>query len=65
MLDCHEATRSLSERLDRPIGRTRSLALALHLLICNGCRRFGRQVEFLRRVGRALGEADRSSGGGR
>ncbi len=55
MLNCNEATRLLSDELERPLSRTQTLALRLHVLMCNGCRNFGKHIRFLRRLGRALG----------
>ena len=49
MLTCKEATRLVSQGLDRRLGLAERLALRLHLLICDGCSNFSRQVAFLRR----------------
>lgn len=48
MLTCKDATRLMSEALDRPLGLHERLSLRLHLLICLGCRNFRRQMDFLR-----------------
>jgi len=50
MLTCKEATRLVSEGLDRRLGLAERLALRLHLLVCEGCARFRRQVAFMRRA---------------
>ena len=50
MLTCKEATRLVSQGLDRRLGLTERVALRLHLLICDGCTNFSRQVAFLRKA---------------
>lgn len=48
MLTCAEATRLLSDALDRPLPLGRRLGLRLHLLVCRWCDRYGRQLRFIR-----------------
>jgi hypothetical protein len=48
LFDCREAARAQSELLDRSLSPGRYLWLQLHLLICRWCRRYGRQLRFLR-----------------
>jgi hypothetical protein len=55
MLSCKEATRLVSEGLDRKLGFAERLALRLHLAICDGCSNFKKQVGFLRRAIQRLG----------
>jgi hypothetical protein len=50
MLNCKEATRLVSEGVDRRLGRGTRLALRLHLLLCGGCTRFSKQLAFLRKA---------------
>ena len=50
MLTCKEATRLVSQGLDRRLGLGERLALHVHLLICDGCTNFSRQLVFLRRA---------------
>lgn len=50
MLTCREATRLVSQGLDRRLGAGERLALRVHLLICDGCTNFSKQVTFLRRA---------------
>lgn len=59
MLNCREATRLLSDRLDRPLSRRQRLALMLHTLMCNACRNFGKQSELLRRAAARFVDSDR------
>ena len=51
MLSCKEASRLVSEGLDRRLGFGQRVALRLHLAICDGCSNFSRQVAFLRAAG--------------
>lgn len=46
--NCKEAARLQSEALDRKLPFLRQLGLRLHLLYCKWCRRYGRQISFLR-----------------
>lgn len=50
MLSCREATRLVSEKLDRDMPFWRRLGLRLHVLMCRGCSRYTRQVKTLDRV---------------
>jgi Putative zinc-finger len=50
ILTCKEATHLVSRGLDRRLGLAERLALRLHLLICDGCTNFSKQVTFLRRA---------------
>jgi len=45
---CREASRLQSEALDKELSFPRRCGLALHLMVCKWCRRYGRQVRFLR-----------------
>ncbi|MGA2245490.1 MAG: hypothetical protein ABSH48_10855 [Verrucomicrobiota bacterium] len=48
--NCREAVRALSEALDRPLPPAKRFGLWMHLLICKWCRRYGKQIRFLRDV---------------
>ncbi|MEW6542243.1 MAG: zf-HC2 domain-containing protein [Nitrospirota bacterium] len=56
-LNCAEATRLLSDSLDRPLTIGQRVALRIHLLICQWCDRYGRQLRFIREAFR--GRPDR------
>src|SRR6266702_1183026 len=45
---CRDASRLQSEALDKELSFPRRFGLALHLMVCKWCRRYGRQVRFLR-----------------
>lgn len=53
MMNCEQATRLLSEALERPLTFTEKTELRFHTLMCSGCRQFGRQMEALRSLTRA------------
>jgi hypothetical protein len=46
--DCREASRAQSEALDHRLPPVKRLGLWVHLLICKWCRRYGKQIRFLR-----------------
>ena len=48
MLTCKEASRLLSEGQERPLSVSERWSLRLHLWMCDNCRRFDRQMDFLR-----------------
>jgi putative zinc finger protein len=54
IISCRETTRLVSQGLDRNLAFGERVALRVHLAICLGCRRAGRQMEFLRRAVREL-----------
>lgn len=51
----------MSESMDRPLTRGERLALGLHRAICSYCRRFGRQMQLLRRLVRTERAHDETS----
>ena len=53
MLTCREASRFISEGLDRDLGVAERACLRVHLAICAACTRMTRQFEFLRSAARA------------
>jgi predicted anti-sigma-YlaC factor YlaD len=60
-LTCKEVSVLLSQLQDREIGFIERLQLEAHLKLCEGCRNFQRQLDFLRRAVRrhpALREDD-------
>ncbi|MFZ0827630.1 MAG: zf-HC2 domain-containing protein [Verrucomicrobiia bacterium] len=48
--NCKAATRLQSDALDRKLPLRQQMGLRLHLLLCKWCRRYGKQLNFLRRV---------------
>jgi hypothetical protein len=56
MLTCKEVSRLASQGLDRRLGIGERFKLRLHLAICDGCRNFRKQIEFLRQAATRLGQ---------
>lgn len=54
MLNCKQATRLVSQGLDRKLGLSQRLGLGLHLVICHWCRDYARQLRFLHRIAPAI-----------
>ncbi len=48
LLSCRDASRLQSEALDKELSLSKRLGLSLHLVICKWCRRYGKQIRFLR-----------------
>ena len=53
MLSCHKATQLMSEGQERTLGTGEKLSLALHTMMCKGCRNFERQLPVIRSLSRA------------
>jgi hypothetical protein len=49
-LTCREASRLLSEGLDRELTLGQRVSLRLHLTLCDACTRVKAQFEFIRRA---------------
>lgn len=56
MLTCRQATKLVSEGLDRRLAPGERATLYLHLAACRGCRNVDRQFAFLRRAVRRLAD---------
>jgi len=54
-LTCRDASRLISQGLDRHLGIGERLKLRVHLAICDACSNFKKQVDFLRRAVKQLG----------
>ena len=48
MLSCKNASKIISQSLDRPLAMRECFALSLHLFICKYCKRFSQQLQTLR-----------------
>ncbi len=48
MLSCKQASRLISQSLDRPLNWRERCGLKLHLALCDACRQFSRQLAWLR-----------------
>lgn len=59
MLSCKEVTQLLSQAHERPLELRERVSLRMHLLICQGCTNFRRQLDFLQTATRRyLGRED-------
>lgn len=58
MLTCRDITRLQSERNERELTARERMELRLHTMVCRGCRRYGKQIDFIRRAARAVREGD-------
>ena len=47
-LSCREASRLISESLDRELTRREQWSLRIHTLVCTACRRFAQQTMLIR-----------------
>jgi hypothetical protein len=54
MLSCKQASRLLSQSLDRRLSWRERMGLRLHLMMCDVCQRFGRQIVMMRRAVRLM-----------
>jgi hypothetical protein len=61
MLKCKEVTRLVSQGLDRRLGFGERLRLRVHLAICDGCSHFSKQMAFLRKAMKRLGDGSSKS----
>lgn len=59
MLKCKEVTHLLSEAQDHRLPLKERLPLQLHLVICQGCRNYGKQLDLLRAATRGYRDAAR------
>jgi hypothetical protein len=46
--NCRDASRLQSEALDKKLSFVQRFGLGLHLVVCKWCRRYGKQIRFLR-----------------
>lgn len=56
MLNCHDATRLISESQEHPLAVRQKMALKVHLLMCTGCKNFSLQIPFISRAMRAYAQ---------
>ncbi len=58
MLNCKDVTHLVSQSLDRRLSWRERLGVRLHLMICDACARFARQMQFLRAAARRMAQRD-------
>ena len=54
MLNCKQVSELVSQSLDRRLSLRERLGVRMHLLMCDMCRRYRRQLLFLSRASRRL-----------
>jgi len=47
-MSCKQASRLISDGMDRPLTRSEQVRLSLHLMLCANCRHFRQQMQQLR-----------------
>lgn len=52
MLNCRQASELVSQSLDRNLGPVERVRLHLHMRICDMCRDFRKQMDYLRSAAR-------------
>ena len=50
MLNCHDATRLMSDAQERALKLGERLSLKMHVSMCTGCRNFGKQMATIRKI---------------
>jgi hypothetical protein len=51
---CEQAAKLSSQAMEQPLTPAQRLRLRLHLMMCEGCTGFTRQIDFLRRASRKI-----------
>jgi hypothetical protein len=55
MMNCKRATRLMSQELDRPLTLRERTSLRMHVMMCDGCSNFRKQMAYLRDIARRWG----------
>lgn len=50
MLNCKQTSSLSSQRLDRDLTQREKISLNMHLFVCNMCKQYAKQLEFLRQT---------------
>jgi hypothetical protein len=64
MMTCKDASRLISEGQERELKSRERWSLRIHLWLCDNCRRFNRQIRFLRQALQSLGRRVETDGQG-
>lgn len=62
MISCKEATKLISDSMDRPLSLRRRFALRLHLFMCRFCSRYRKQSFLIREAMRRLAHEEDTPG---
>ncbi|MBI3146415.1 MAG: zf-HC2 domain-containing protein [Pseudogulbenkiania sp.] len=57
-INCKQASRLISDALDRPLSKTEYLRLRIHLFLCGNCSEFSRQLQLLQLAARKAGRGE-------
>jgi hypothetical protein len=63
-LSCKQASRLISQGLDRELSAWQRLSLRLHLTLCDACTRVKAQFEFMRRALSTYSDSDHDNADG-
>jgi len=58
MYSCHEASRMISDALERKLAPTEWMRLRMHLALCKMCRDYGQNIHVLESTLNKLGDQD-------
>jgi predicted anti-sigma-YlaC factor YlaD len=58
MMNCKQATELMSQELDRQLSWYERMALRFHVMMCDGCTNFRRQMAFVRNACRVRSGGD-------
>lgn len=61
MMNCHKATRLISEAQERELSMPEKMSLKVHLMMCAGCKNFSLQVPFLSKAMKAYAQREDSA----
>lgn len=58
MMNCRQATELMSQELDRQLSWHERISLKFHVMMCDGCTNFRKQMAFLRKVCRLSSQSE-------
>jgi len=61
MLNCHDATRLMSEAQERTLKVSERMSLKMHVMMCSGCNNFKNQMGTLRMMTRSYAKSKNDS----
>ncbi len=62
MMNCQQATRLLSDAQERELSLKDRAALKFHVMMCSGCRNFGKQMDTLSDIAHNYAKGSDSDG---
>jgi hypothetical protein len=63
MMNCQEIAQLVSEMKDHPVTRRQRLSVWLHLTMCRMCATYRKQLDFISRLSRGMGDPVTTRGG--